>query len=198
MHADDHFDNVDVLLQNFKAGDTAALKIFYNLHYKALWYFADRLLDNAEQAEDIVAETFIKLWNRRHQFQQLENIRPFLFVVTRNACITHLKQLKRREFSHKEISYLSPTSEEDAGTEQIRAELVQEALLQAETMPPQMKKIFSLFYVEGKSLSEIAGDLDVSINTVRSQKVNALKRIREAFSKKGLIVRCILVLMLFR
>ncbi|MBE7174550.1 MAG: sigma-70 family RNA polymerase sigma factor [Williamsia sp.] len=198
MQADHHYNNSDILLQDFKSGNTAALQTLYNLHYKALWYFANRLLGDAEQAEDIAAETFIKLWNTRYQFKQLENIRPFLFVVTRNACITHLKQLKRRMVSHREIGYLSPWSEEDVSNEQIRAELVQEALLQAEAMPPQMKKIFSLFYVEGKSLSEIADDLHVSINTVRSQKVNALKRVRDAFSKKGLIVRCILLLLLFR
>ena len=198
MQADGHSNSTKILLNDFKAGETTTLQTLYDLHYRALWYFANRLVDNTEQAEDIVAEAFIKLWNRRHQFQNLEKIRPFLFVVTRNACITYLKQHKRREFSHNEISYLSPISEEDADTEQLRAELVQEVLLQAEAMPPQMKKIFSLFYVEGKSLSEIADNLDVSINTVRSQKVNALKRIREAFSKKGLIVRCILMLILFR
>ena len=171
--------------------------MLYDLHYHSLWYFANRLLADADQSDDIVAETFVKLWKGRQRFEHLENVRPFLFLVTKNACLTYLKQLKLRAASHKEISYLSEISEEAISTEQVRAELLQEALLQAETMPTQMKKIFSLFYVEGKSLAEIAKDMNISINTVRAQKVSALKRIRTAFVKKGMIFRAVLFLFLF-
>ncbi len=174
------------LLQRFQAGDMDAMETLYSLHYKSVWYFANRLLQDPEQAEDIVTESFVKLWERRLKFDSLKGIAAFLFLVTRNACYGHLKQAKRHAISHKELIYLNPPAEDIIHTELVRGETLRQVLLEAESLPPKMKKVFKLLFEEGLSLEETARELGLSIHTVIAQRANAIGKLKTRLAGKGL------------
>jgi RNA polymerase sigma-70 factor (ECF subfamily) len=176
----------DFLLKRFHSGDLLAMQTLYDLHYKAIWYFANRLLRDAEQAEDIVAESFVKCWVRREKFDSLKGIAAFLFLVTRNACYGHLRNTRRRAASHKEISYLSKVSEDDVHTQLVRAEMMRQVLLEAESLPPKMKQVFKMLYSEGLTLMEIAAQLGLSVNTIIAHRAMAIRKVRESLTRKGL------------
>ena len=68
------------IIASFRSGDKKAMEYLYALHYKTLCYFANKLVLDLPQAEDIVADSYIKLWNLRSNFDTLVNIRAFLSV----------------------------------------------------------------------------------------------------------------------
>jgi RNA polymerase sigma-70 factor (family 1) len=175
------------LLQNFREGDIHAFRYIYSSHYRPLFHFANRFIKDSQQAEDIIAECFISLWKKRKEFETFKGLIAFLYTCTRNGCISHLKKIKRHEISHLEIAYLFDQSEAFDNTDLIKNDLIQCSIIESENLPPAMKKVFQLLYIEGFKTTEIAEKLKLSIHTVRNQKTTAIKKVREGLLKKGLI-----------
>jgi RNA polymerase sigma-70 factor (family 1) len=180
-------DNEFDLLSDFKSGDEHSLKIMYDLHYHALWRFANGVIGDDEQAKDFVAESFIKTWEKREEFKNLTAIKNFLFIIVRNKCYSYISSIKRRRKSAKEILFMHNENDNCFLNEQIRAELLNHSLMESEKMPAQMKKIFRMIYVDGLSQQETADKLGLSVFTVRTQKFNAIKKLKTALEKKGLL-----------
>src|SRR5258708_13374347 len=95
-----------VLLMEFQKGNDRAFRQVFERYNKQLGYFAEKRIQDREEAEDIVAQTFSILWQKREDFETEEKIRSFLYVTTRNACIDFLRQRQRRQASGKELLYL--------------------------------------------------------------------------------------------
>src|ERR1700730_14375536 len=117
----DHLDN-DIWMHKFKNGNEAALKDVFELYGGSLFFFAKNIIDNKEEAEDIVAESFIKLWRQRATFVEQRNIKAYLYVITKNACLNYLKHKKRKTSSHKEIMYLENEGHEEVMNRVIHSE----------------------------------------------------------------------------
>jgi RNA polymerase sigma-70 factor (ECF subfamily) len=175
------------IITGFKNGEEQAINYIYNTHFRPLCYFARGLINNKEEAEDIVVETFIKLLRKRNDFDELTGIKKFLYTVTRNACFDFLKHVQRKTASHKEIMHLMDKDEDFIQSRIIKAELLQLILNEVEQLPDIRKKIFKLIFVEGLTTAEIAETLDITVDTVRVQKSRALHSIRTAILKKGLL-----------
>jgi len=180
------FSNQD-LIAAFKKGDQEAINSIYRNNFRQLCYFARGLINNKEEAEDIVVETFIKLLRKRNDFDTLTNIQGFLYTATRNACLDFLKHVQRKTASHKEIIYLMEKDEDFIQSKIVKAELLKLILDEVEHLPVIRKKIFKLIFVEELSTAEIAEKLNITVDTVRVQKARALHSIRTAVLKKGLL-----------
>jgi RNA polymerase sigma-70 factor (family 1) len=176
----------EALLHDFRSGNQQALKVVYNFHYHALWSFANRILKDGDAAEDIIAESFIKLWERRMQMESIKGMIAYLYTIIRHACLTHLSQQSKMEQVHEEARYLEQFNNNIA-VEEYRSGLIQLILLEASKMPKQMQTVFSMAYLEGMQALAIADKLSVSIHTVQTQKKRALKRLRLQLSKKGIL-----------
>jgi RNA polymerase sigma-70 factor (ECF subfamily) len=84
--------------------DQAEYKIFFDQHYTALCFFAHSIVMNMEEAEDIVQESFCKLWNKKEDFEiATANVKAFLYMVVKNACLDYLRQQKRLSTHEQEI-----------------------------------------------------------------------------------------------
>src|SRR5688500_19829073 len=95
-----------VLLHEFKRGNTQAFKAVYDLYFPSLCFFAKRLVDNDGEGEDIAADSFVKLLNRYDSFDTLPNIKAFLYITTRNACLNYLRYSQRQHSSKRELNRL--------------------------------------------------------------------------------------------
>jgi RNA polymerase sigma factor (sigma-70 family) len=103
--------DIDILVR-FKKGDDKALAYIFKLYHKGLCYFARQLVNDDRQAEDIVADTFLKLWQRHTDFKTLSNIKNFLYITTRHSCYDYLKHIRRKAASHEEILHLAQKDED--------------------------------------------------------------------------------------
>jgi RNA polymerase sigma-70 factor (ECF subfamily) len=176
------------IIQRLKVSDEKAMAPIFKLFHKSLCYFATQLVNKEEDAEDIVAGSFLKLWQRHQDFDSLLKIRNFLYIVTRHSCYDHLKHLKRKTASHEEMIRLMEREEDYIESKMIKAELLQTILLEVETLPPIRRKIFKMIYVEDLSVFEIANQLKISVDTVRVQKARALHLIRSLILRKGMVL----------
>ena len=174
--------NAAEIVASLKKGSTRALHDIHDLYYPALRNFAASLLGDTSTAEDVVAEIFVTLWRKHEDFETLQNIKAFLYISTRNACINYLKKMQRDSAMKSRLTdYLSLDHAEFALNEMIRAEVLQQIYQAIEALPTQCRKVFKLCYVEGLSNSEVAEHFSISINTVKNHKVKALGLLRLKF-----------------
>jgi RNA polymerase sigma-70 factor (family 1) len=176
------------LFEAFHSGSPEAADAVFVRYFKPLCFFAERLTWNREEAEDIVAEAFIKLLERRESFQNLLNIKSFLYLAVRNAAVNHLKSVQRHQAAEGQLHYLfrDETQQENVlAQEMIRVEVLAEILREIEDLPKKCREIFKLIFIEGLSTDEIARQMRISPQTVRTQKARALQLLKMRFLKTG-------------
>lgn len=167
----------------FRNGSTQAFTKIYNYYYRPVYFFARRLVNSAPDAEDIVAEVFVKVWDKRADFESLQNVKAFLFVATRNACLNFLRSSQTLSASRKELYYLF-NEEETIFHEQITVELLDRVYRNIEMLPPKRRKVVQLI-LKGFSDKQIAEQLNISAKTVRNQKANAVQLLRSAILNRA-------------
>ncbi|MBO9203124.1 MULTISPECIES: RNA polymerase sigma factor [Niastella] len=184
------------LLQEFKRGDANAFRAVYDMFFPSLCFFAKRLVDNEGEGEDIAADSFVKLLNRHDSFDTLPNIKAFLYITTRNACLNYLRYSQRQHSSKRELNRLQEKTEEHALSHMVHAEVLREVEFEIEQLPNRCSEIFKLIYYERRSADEIAELLGISINTVWVQRAKAIQLIRTNLLKKGMLTAllCFLVM----
>ena len=177
------------LMERFRQGDHLAFREVFDLYYQRLCFFAYRMIQNTDQAEDVVADTMTKLWNRHQNFESIMNVQSFLFLTTRNACLNLLKSdLYRAEREKQLLRLLQNENEDDQATRIIKQDLLKSIYDQIELLPEKQKTAFKLYYFEDMSINEIAEKLDLSPQTIKANKFLAVEKLRKIFSpKKGLI-----------
>lgn len=185
------------VMESFRQGDEAAFAIFFDLHYKSLCYFAMPLTKDTQQAEDTVAECFFKLWELRTEFQTEQNIKAFLYISCRNACLNHLRNLKRRNAA-QELYF----SQLEAGEETILYQIIEMEVLhmlscEIEELPTKCREVFKMIYIENKKTIEIANLLGISVKTVRGHKARAIDLLKSQLLKKGVSTVALLAFLFF-
>lgn len=171
----------------FKKGDSRAFQVIFKQFYGPLCLFADRMLRDRPAAEDIVGETLVKLWNRHTDFENIQNVKAFLYITTRNACLNMLKQMQRESLSRKQLAYISADKEGFILNEIVRSEVLQEIRREIENLPAQCRRIFKMSYFEGKKNQEIAELLNISVHTVKNQKARAIQLLKVKLPDRNLV-----------
>lgn len=174
------------LIAMFRSGDREALKHLYGLHFKTLCYFAAKVVLDSQQAEDIVADSYVKLWTLRANFDTLTNIRAFLYITVRNACFNYLRHAKRMTAAQQEMLYLFQNDSQQLQFHEIEASLLDKIYGEIESLPKQCREVFKLFYLERLNTTEIAERMKLSRNTVQNHKIRAMKLLRTALLKRNL------------
>jgi RNA polymerase sigma-70 factor (ECF subfamily) len=182
------------MVKQFQRGDTAAVQYIYQSFYRPLCYFAEKLVGDKSEAEDIAIDSIIKLLEKKDHFDTIENIEAFLYISVRNACFDFLRATQRHDISHKEIFYLTPEGEDQANNELILASILREIYVQVEALPPQCREVFKLIFFKRQSSAEVANFLGISVQTVLNQKSRAIRLLRMALLKKEMlpVAMCIL------
>ena len=171
------------VIEGLKNGDRKALASVFNLYHKSLCYFVKQVVNDNEQAEEIVADAFIKLWQKNTDFNQLAEIKLFLFMIVRSSCANARQYLYK---SDKQIPELLSQTENYVDSKMIKAGILQIFLEEIEKLPPIRQKIFKMSFLEDLSIFEIAEKLQVTIDTVRVQKAKALHSICSVMIEKKL------------
>jgi RNA polymerase sigma-70 factor (family 1) len=177
--------NDSAVVEGFRKGENPAVKHLFELHYRPLCYFAEQLLQDQAEAEDVVVEVFLKLVRKKEDFDNLGDIRAFLYQATRNACFDVLRKQKRQLKRSDDYRYLAATDEEWVADELLTAQLLEVIRAQIEELPDQCRKVFSSIFIDGKTTSVIAEEMGLSTQTVLNQKARALQLLRLALYREG-------------
>lgn len=163
---------------SFREGKGAAFEQVFKEYNRSLCYLAEKYGLDKEEAEDVVADTFTKLWNGRAQFKDEGHIKGFLLTTIRNACLNLVKQKQRRSLSNNELSYLLADNEEDFFRKMVETELLKKLYPYIEQLPEKCRAVFEQVYFEGASTEEAAEKLGISTRNVLNQKARAIQLLR--------------------
>jgi RNA polymerase sigma-70 factor (ECF subfamily) len=175
------------IIASFKRGEHDAFNHLFRLHYRPLVYYGNQLVNDEQEAEDIVVDTFVKLLRKRADFDNLKDIKAFLFVAVRNACYDYLRYMQRHETSHQELFYLAGKQDIMEDKEMIKAKVLQEIYNEIEHLPGQCQKVFKYIFFNGLTTDQIANEMNISPQTVLNQKTRALRMLRLSLLKKDLL-----------
>ena len=182
----------------FQQGEEKGFDFFFRDLFPALCFFANHILDNRCEAEDIASAAFIKIWKRHSQFNDAKNIRSYLYQIVRNDCLKCLQQKERRVRMQKEVEYLTIVETKDyCESDIIRAEFFSALYKALNSLPTECRKVFKMLYIEGKKVSEIAEELKISPSTVKSQKARGLALLKKKFINTPLFFFLILFSIFF-
>lgn len=147
----------------------------FRANYARLCFFATKIIGNQTAAEDIVQDCFIRFWSRSSGLTTEASMKAYLYQSVRNACLNTLRhtEVEKRFVSQESIKPASP--EEHRLDLIIRSELFGEIHKAIETLPPGCKQVLKLAFFESLKNDEIALELGISVNTVKTQKARALK-----------------------
>lgn len=165
-----------------RAGKEEGLKYFFHQYDTALTYFAMRITGDEPAAEDMVAEAFVKLWKQATEITPSPSVKAYLYRLVRNAAIDWLRRKKRERAHQKEVVYLNEIAEDTVTAMEIAAKTHHNVYEAIEQLPPRMGQVFRMFYFQRKSLPQIAAELQLSVNTVRNQKTQALLFLRKSLT----------------
>jgi len=181
-------DNDTELIYKLRNGDEQALSYLFDQFYKALCYFAFRIINNKEEAEDIVIGVFSKLWDRKGDFENLLKIKGFLYVTTRNGCYDYLRKAAKENKTQKDLlNLLTQNEDEYFEAEKTMAEVLRKVYAEIENLPVQCKTVLKLSVFEGLKSKEIADQLNISVSNVTSQKSRAVKLVKTALLKQKVL-----------
>lgn len=171
------------------------IKDIYNKHYRAICYFAYKLIKDKTEAEDIAMYSFSSLLNREEELNKISSIKSFLYKITYNKCVDYIrKQRSKTNYTH---SIQSNEELEISGTNEIIiAQVLQAIYEEIENLPEQRKIIFKAIYLEGKNTATIANELNISQQTVLNQKSKAIHTIKIKLSLSG-VDKLLLTTLLF-
>ncbi len=185
------------LLKLFSSGDQEAFKTLYDRFFKQVLQFTRRYTEEAD-AQDITADTFVQLWNKRSQFEHIKAISSFLFVTARNRCIDLIRHQKVKGRYEKELVSLADGHyHDDFFLVQVRLELSRLLREEIDKLPEKMKEVLLLSFRDGLKPMEIAEKLNVSVKTVSNQKLSALKVLKSALRQYPLELMLLLLPHLF-
>ncbi|HTJ11788.1 MAG TPA: sigma-70 family RNA polymerase sigma factor [Dinghuibacter sp.] len=180
------FEQEPVLLAELRKDNKKAFAWVYDRYYIGLFCFVRRWVREQKAAEDVTTETFIKCWERRARFDSLDAVQAFLHVTARNACLNHLRSLARsgareRAFTEWLAQEDRALAREDGPSED---SLLDHVCLEAERLPPQLRRVFKLSFIDGLSNQTIADQLHINNQSVCNHKARALQYLRAALVNK--------------
>jgi RNA polymerase sigma-70 factor (ECF subfamily) len=163
------------LMLRVKAGDRAAFEELYALYRKPLANFLYRLCWNRTLAEDLLQETFLRLWRAAPGYEPAARVSTYVFKIAHNL---HLNEAARRR--EKLLEDADPELRDDPSADLHRRE-VQKAVRKAiESLPEGERECLLLSEDQGFKYAEIAEILDIPVGTVKSRMFSAVARLREA------------------
>jgi RNA polymerase sigma-70 factor (family 1) len=163
----------------FRSGDESGLHYFFTLYYNPLVLYAGALTKGSGQAEDIVVESFAKLWSKKQNITEWKMLKHWLYRAVYNACIDSLRKEASRKKSIPHLLAQTSAVEKTALENIIQTETFQRLYSLLAQLPPRSRQIFHLFYLQNKSIKEIADSLDISVNTVKTQKLRAIQFVKQ-------------------
>lgn len=184
------------LMREIRAGNMLAFDTMYNSYSKKIYKFAYSILKSREESENIVQDTFMKLWEKRENVEKDSSVKSYLFTIAYNSTIDLIrKKIKDDQF----IEYLKSiqVTYENPDIDYEYKELTEKLHKVIEQLPLRQKEVYLLYSEEGLSYQKIAEKLHISVNTVENHMSRALKNIRAKMDAYTLISLLFLYLFVY-
>jgi len=175
------------LICQLKAGDKQAFNQLFYQYERKLYNFSCKLLHSQEDAEEIVQEVFLKIWQKREELKPEFSFNSFVITIAKNLIFNKIRK------NVYERSYLASLEHSDfihneTDRQVVYSDLENISLQAIEQLPPKRKHIFKLSRESGMSNQEIAESLSISKSTVENQMNKCLKFLKQYLKNNAEII----------
>lgn len=175
------------MVNKLRKGDQNAWISLFEEYYAGLCAYSRRYVGRKDIAEEIVSETFFKIWENRKTLEIHTSIKSYLFQATANNSLNHLRKLKKEERIEE---YFSGVENLNIGFQEIAENVTETSLLVQELnariedaikqLPPKQQEAFRLKRFEGKKNKEIAEEMGIAVKTVEMHLSKAMDSMRNS------------------
>lgn len=173
------------LIKRFQQGDLRAFDVIVGRYKDQLLNFAFRFLGNMEEAQDVVQETFLRLYRNKNAYRRIAKFSTWLYTISSNLAKTELRKRKRRKLvSISDLGFEDKEYEiEDhrANTERQADSSLKEKIIQSaiEELPPRFRQVIILRDIQELSYEEVGKILNIPLGTVKSRVNRARLKLQE-------------------
>lgn len=172
------------LIQGAQSGDAEAFNQLMELHMDRVYAIAVKIVKDSSEAEDVTQEVFITVYNKLSGFRGDSSFSTWIYRVTVNRALRHLKKLKRSKPADDVSIFDSQVdhrpSPEDTAVEREKSQLLRDAM---DRLPEKQRTVLSLRVEHALPFKEIASIMGRSVGGVKANYFHAVKKIQSAFSK---------------
>lgn len=176
-------------------GDREAFETLVDLYQDKMYYLAFRMLGNAQEAEDVVQETFLRVYMNLERYDETHKFSTWIYRIANNLCIDRLRRRKQVYSLDAETvegegmdGYDVLSIDEQSPAEQLVLSETQETVRQAiDKLPDKYKSVVILRYLHDLSLQEISDILNIPVTTVKTRVHRGREALRKKLDGKNLI-----------
>lgn len=182
--------NDQILIEKYLQGDEKSLEVLIRAYLRPIYSFVWRYAGNAQDAEDITQEVFVKVWRHLKKFNQNKSFKTWIFAIAKNASLDHLKKKRAipfSEFDQEDGSNLITDTLADPSPLPMEllekagmARMLNEAM---KKLSPQYRMVLFLRYNDHFTFREIAEVLEEPLQTVKSRHRRALIILRKLLNQ---------------
>ena len=180
------------ILTNLKRGKKKAFKKVFAIYYPRLEKYASYFIANLQEAEDIVQDVFVQVWENRYSIKTDSNFDSWLFTLVRNRCLNFLKKqmiekkyIEKIHVNSEELYNISFGLNEDfLSMEKLLYEDLEKII---EEMPERCQTAFCMKWKEGKKIREIAEIMGISTTMVDKHLAKGMEIVREKMTSEMLL-----------
>lgn len=172
----------EILIAGIGKDDYTSYNKLFVRYYSRLCYYVYRMLMDKEDAEDVVQELFLTLWNNRKKIEINENVSGYLYRMAKNMALNHIRsETNYRSVLENREEPLSYYEENQLESEEFRIAL-NDCI---NHLPDRCKEVLLLHRVKGLKQKEIADQLSISVKTIKNQIHSSLQRLKKCLELKG-------------
>ena len=174
-----------LLVAQLKNGNERAFEKLYEKYSGGIYGFSLKLLKSTDFAEEVVQDVFLKVWNTRNDLDVNLNFKSFIYTIAKNQSLNILKRAANDLNLRDQLLYTQETLSTSTKDNLLNKEYENVKRNAINSLSSGRRRIFLMSREEGLSYEEIAKNLGISVNTVKTQMKTALKNIRKHLSKHG-------------
>lgn len=163
-------------IQEIRNRNSQVYETLFHEHYHPLVRFAEGMIFDPQLAEDLVQSLFIHLWENAANINIKSSLKAYLFMAVRNRCLNSLKEVKIRD--RNELLYLEGLLNSDSN-EELDPKMLDKLNSSLTKLPEKMVEIVKLKHLENRKLRDIALQLNISENTVKTQLLRSKHKLRK-------------------
>ena len=172
-------DKDDLIVAGVNQKDKGIWRDFYDRYYAALCSYVEKILFLTDAVEDLVQEVFISVWEGKRTFSDSRELTNYLYRACYNNTLLYIRNNQIHDTILNSLAEEESVEDEDmiyALT--VKEEIIRQLYCYIEELPSEQRRII-LMRIEGYTWEEIAERLEISINTVKTQKTRSYKFLRE-------------------
>lgn len=166
-----------IIFNEIRKGNREVYEALFAEYYDSLVRFGQSFLFDQQEAEDLVQDLFVHIWEHASSITITASVKAYFYQSIRNKCINHIRSLKVKDKNNS--LYVDGILQSGDDIELFDVQLIETIKKSIDELPEQMARIFKMKLIENKKRDEIADELNISINTVKTQLQRAKTKLRE-------------------